>query len=244
MSEGPPHLEPPSTGGLKWYYMPWVRRARRHVLRFLLLLACASAVYLAICTALVVAYRWIDPPTTMVQSQRRLEALFEDREYGKIYQPLSGSAISSHLFNAVVAAEDNRFFEHSGFDWEAIETAYREGGRRGGSTISQQLAKNLFLSTHRSYLRKAFEVPLTIMIELILPKERILELYVNIAEWGVGLFGVEAAAQEHFGVGAGQLDRRQAAALASCLPDPRRRTPRLRGWYTNVILRRMNQLGY
>ena len=239
-----PHGEPQPPRGLSFDRSSLFRAVGRSALGAGALVVAGTFAYLVFCTALVIAYRWIDPPTTVVQSQRRLEALVDGRDYERIYIPVSRDDVELHLLHAVVAAEDNLFYEHSGFDWKAIETAYREGGRRGGSTISQQLAKNLFLSTHRSYLRKAYEVPLTVVIELILPKDRILELYVNVAEWGDGIFGVEAAAQRHFGVAATHLTRRQAAALASILPDPRRRGPRLTGRYTNVILRRMNQLGY
>lgn len=203
--------------------------------------------YFTLCSLLLVLYNWVYPPTTGVQIQRRVEALFADRqqnEYRKRYKPRSVPEISPHLLHAVVAAEDTRFFEHEGFDWEAIRQAYEEGGRRGGSTISQQLAKNLFLTTHRSYVRKAFEVPLTFLTELLLRKDRILEIYVNVVEWGDGVYGVEMAARSYFNVSAESLSRTQAAALASCLPDPRRRRPRTGSWYTNVILRRMDALGY
>lgn len=219
-------------------------RFGRSVRRFVLVLCLAPLAYIGLSANLILAYRWLDPPVTTVQVQRQLEALWADGSYRLVYRFRPASAISSHLTGAVVAAEDNRFYDHRGFDLGAIETAVREGGRRGASTISQQVAKNLFLTTHRSYLRKAFEVPLTIVLELFLPKERILELYVNVAEWGDGVFGAEAAAQHYFGISADQLSRQQAAALAACLPDPRRRQPRLDGRYTRIILNRMNQLGY
>ena len=244
MAEVPPQPEVLTTGALRQVSSSFGRQAWLLARWCLAVLVAVVASYLAVCSTLILSYRWVDPPTTTVQFQRRLEALVAGQEYSTTYIPVDGQRVGSHIRHAVVAAEDNRFFEHSGFDWNAIETAYREGGRRGGSTISQQLAKNLFLTTHRSYLRKALEVPLTVAIELTLPKERILELYVNVAEWGNGVFGVEAASQKYFGVGADTISRRQAAALASCLPDPRRRRPRLNGWYTNTILRRMDQLGY
>jgi monofunctional glycosyltransferase len=127
----------------------------------------------------------------------------------------------------VVAAEDAKFLDHEGFDWEAIQKALERNERRGrvvagGSTISQQLAKNLFLSGERSWLRKAREAVLTAMLELALDKRRILELYLNFAEWGEGVFGAEAAARHHFGVPASQLTEAQAAWLAAILPSPRR----------------------
>ncbi len=207
-------------------------------------LAGAVAGFFLICTLLLISYNWVFPPTTGVHIQRRVQSLFVEGEYSKRYDPIPMENISRHLAHAVIAAEDTRFFEHGGFDWDAIEQAYEEGGRRGGSTISQQLAKNLFLTTHRSYLRKALEVPLTVLTELLLPKERILELYVNVVEWGPGVFGAESASRHYFNVEARQLTRSQSAALAACLPDPLRRRPRTGGWYTQIILRRMDAMGY
>jgi len=135
--------------------------------------------------------------------------------------------ISVHLKRAVVAAEDAKFVGHEGFDWEAIQKAIEKNERRGkvvagASTISQQLAKNLFLSGQRSWLRKAQEAAITWMIESIMSKRRILELYLNFAEWGEGVFGAEAAALHHFNVPAAALDLEQAAWLAGVLPSPRR----------------------
>jgi monofunctional biosynthetic peptidoglycan transglycosylase len=126
----------------------------------------------------------------------------------------------------VIAAEDARFSEHEGVDWEAVQKAYeanRKRGRpaRGGSTITQQLAKNLFLSPERSYLRKAQELVLTYMIEFAWDKRRILEVYLNVAEWGEGVFGAEAAARHYFGTSAAQLGGEQAAHLAAMLPRPK-----------------------
>ena len=127
----------------------------------------------------------------------------------------------------MIAAEDSGFSRHDGVDWEAIERAARENLRqgkirRGGSTITMQLAKNLFLSSERSYLRKGQEFMITVMLELVLDKRRILELYLNTAEWGVGVFGIEAASRHYFGIPAGQVDAMQAAWLASILPAPKR----------------------
>ena len=135
--------------------------------------------------------------------------------------------ISGHLKRAVVAAEDAKFLDHEGFDWEAIQKAIEKNERRGrvvagASTISQQLAKNLFLSGERSWLRKGQEAVITWMIETLLSKHRILELYLNVAEWGDGVFGAEAAARQHFGVPAAALSSDQAAWLAAILPSPRR----------------------
>ena len=135
--------------------------------------------------------------------------------------------ISPHLKRAVVAAEDAKFLDHEGFDWEAIQKAMEKNERRGkvvagASTISQQLAKNLFLSGSRSWLRKGQEALITWMMERTLSERRILELYLNVAEWGEGVFGAEAAARHHFGVPAAALLPEQAAWLAAILPSPRR----------------------
>ncbi len=151
------------------------------------------------------------------------------------------SRISEHLKRAVVAAEDAKFLDHEGFDWEAIHDAMRKNERRGkvvagASTISQQLAKNLFLSGHRSWLRKAQEAAITWMMERTLSKRRILEVYLNVAEWGEGIFGAEAAARHHFGVPAAALSMEQAAWLAAILPSPRRYD---RGRETPYIVGRM-----
>ena len=135
--------------------------------------------------------------------------------------------ISTNLKRAVITAEDARFAEHEGVDWDAIEKAYQDNlkkGRpaRGGSTITQQLAKNLFLSPDRSYLRKAQELVITYMIEAFWDKRRILEVYLNVVEWGDGLFGADAAARYYFGTTAAQLTPEQAARLAAFLPNPKR----------------------
>lgn len=135
--------------------------------------------------------------------------------------------ISKHLKRAVIAAEDAKFLNHEGFDWEAIHKAMLKNEQRGrvvagASTISQQLAKNLFLSSQRSWARKAQEAAITWMMERTLSKRRILELYLNVAEWGEGVFGAEAAARHHFGSSAAALGPEQAAWLAAVLPSPRR----------------------
>lgn len=163
--------------------------------------------------------------------------------------------ISRNLKRAVIASEDANFTEHEGVEWDAIRKAWeynqrqaaRESSkRRGGSTITQQVAKNLFLSGDRSYLRKGQELVLAYTIEHVMTKERILELYLNVAEWGVGVFGAEAAAQHYYGVGAAQLSASQAARLAAMLPNPRyydkhRNTSYLNA-RTGTLLRRMNMV--
>ena len=167
-----------------------------------------------------------DPRTTaFIEAQR--EALAERRPAVAIrWQWVGYSRISPHLKRAVIAAEDANFTEHDGVDWDAVEKAYERNLRRGrvthgGSTITMQLAKNLFLSGDRSYLRKAQELVIAYMLEAVMGKERILEIYLNVAEWGVGVFGAEAAARHHFGVSASQLGPAQAARLAAMLPRPR-----------------------
>jgi monofunctional biosynthetic peptidoglycan transglycosylase len=134
--------------------------------------------------------------------------------------------ISINLKKAMIAAEDAKFVDHEGFDWEGIQNAMDKNFRKGrvvagGSTISQQLAKNLFLSGERSYWRKAEEAAITVLLEAILDKRRIFELYLNVIEWGNGVFGSEAAARHYFGVGAAELSAEQAARLAAMAPNPR-----------------------
>jgi monofunctional glycosyltransferase len=142
------------------------------------------------------------------------------------YQWVEYEKISRNLKRAMIAAEDSTFVEHEGFDWDGIQLAMEKNKKRGryvagGSTITQQLAKNLFLSPEKSYLRKGQEAIITLMLEYTLDKERILELYLNVIEWGNGVFGAEAAARRYFGVSAAQLSAEQAAKLAAMAPNPR-----------------------
>src|SRR3954464_5350228 len=167
-------------------------------------------------------------PSSTAFMERRLEVLrVKDPAAALRYQWVPYERISVHLKRAVVAAEDARFLDHQGFDWGAIQKAMAKNEKRGrvvagASTISQQLAKNLFLSGERSWLRKGQEAAITWMLERIMSKRRILELYLNIAEWGEGVFGAEAAARYHFGLAASRLGPEQAAFLAVILPSPRR----------------------
>ncbi len=205
--------------------------------------------YLGFCMLCLTAYTLIFPLTTGVQVQRRIEAVVSGSAYSKAYDPTPMAEISRHLPHAVVAAEDGRFYVHAGIDWEAIREAVEDNRRRGrtwrgGSTITQQLVKNLFLTTHSSLVRKAFEVPLTYAAELLLSKERILELYLNVIEWGPGVYGAQAAAQHHYNRDADALSRSQAAALAAVIPSPRTRTPQRMGGYARTIERRMRQMGW
>ncbi|HJR76342.1 MAG TPA: monofunctional biosynthetic peptidoglycan transglycosylase [Nitrospiraceae bacterium] len=171
-----------------------------------------------------------NPKETALIEARRVEA----KEKGRTLRPqwvwVPISRISPYLQRAVVATEDASFFQHEGFDWEGIKDAavYNlEAGefKRGGSTITQQLAKNLYLSPQRSLLRKAREALITRSLEHQLTKPRILELYLNVAEWGHGIFGAEAAARHHFGKSAAELSMEEAALLAAILPSPRRYDP-------------------
>jgi len=148
----------------------------------------------------------------------------------------------------VIAAEDTRFYQHHGFDWKAIEAAAEEdmeGGRtRGGSTITQQLVKNLFFGTGRSFLRKGAESTLVPVAEFVLGKQRILELYLDEVEWGHGIYGAEPACRYYYKTSARSIDRQQAARLAAILPAPLKRRPERMNSYSAVILRRMRQVGW
>jgi len=202
------------------------------------------ATFYGVCGLALLTYTVAFPWTTGVQLQRWIEA---EPGYEQTYEPRPLSELDDALPLAVVAAEDTRFFQHRGIDWTAIGEALEENrdgdaDRRGGSSLSQQLVKNLFLTTHSTYLRKALELPLTYMAEAILSKERILELYVNVIEWGPGVYGAEAATHYHYDRPAAHLTRYQAAALAACIPNPRVRRPYRMNRYTRIILRRMDQL--
>jgi len=201
-------------------------RAGRWLWRLALLAAAALLLLQLWYLGWVALYRWVDPGETafMARERARLERVRPGAALRQRW--VDYGAISMHLKRAVVAAEDARFVEHDGVDWEAVgkalETNLKKGRpARGGSTISQQLAKNLFLSPERSYLRKAQELLITWMIEALWDKRRILEVYLNVAEWGEGVFGAEAAAQHYFGVPAARLGPEQAARLAAMLPRPK-----------------------
>jgi monofunctional biosynthetic peptidoglycan transglycosylase len=168
------------------------------------------------------------PPPSTSFMEHRYEELRAKQTDARLYQVwVPYAAIADSLKRAVIAAEDAKFADHEGFDWEGIQKAMEKNQRKGkivagGSTITQQLAKNLFLSGERSWWRKGQEAIITEMLEAAMNKERILEIYLNVVEWGDGIFGAEAAARHYFGVGAAKLSARQAALLASMLPAPRR----------------------
>ncbi len=196
----------------------------------------------------LVSARWIDPPTTAVHMQRRVQAWMQGKPYRERYQFVPLNQISPDFQHAVIAAEDARFFQHHGFDWHAIQLAAdsdMEGGRiRGGSTITQQLVKNLFFGTGRSFLRKGAEFTLVPVAELVLGKRRILELYLNVVEWGPGIYGAEAASRYYYKAPARTLDRQQAAQLAAILPAPLKRRPEHMNQYSAIIQERMRQMGW
>ena len=189
-----------------------------------------------------------NPASTSFMDQRLAALHDKDPGANLKHQWTPYARIAKSLKLAVIAAEDTAFVDHEGFDWKGIEKAFEKNRKKGkvvagGSTITQQLAKNLFLSGERSYLRKAQEAVITWMLEDRMDKDRILEIYLNVVEWGNGVFGAEAAARHYFGVSAGQLTREQAARLAAMLPNPRfYDRNRNTGWLarkTQMILARM-----
>jgi monofunctional glycosyltransferase len=202
-------------------------------------LACFSLLYL----------RWFRPLTTGVQVERRVQAVLGRKPYQKHFEWVQLGSISPSLQHAAVAAEDARFYQHHGIDWTEVgkvaEESLEEGEVvRGGSTITQQLIKNLYLTTARSPIRKAAEFALVAPTELILPKNRILELYLNVIEWGPGVYGAEAAARYYYHTSADRLTREQAVRLAAIIPSPRRRKPARMNDYAAKIETRMEQMGW
>ena len=196
----------------------------------------------------LVAARWIDPPSTAVQMQRRLQAWLRGTPYRKQYKFILLGQMSRDLQHAVIAAEDARFYQHDGFDWHQIQIAAEddlEGGRtRGASTITQQLVKNLFFGTGRSVLRKGAEFTLVPVAEFVLGKQRILEIYLNVIEWGPGIYGAESACRYYDGSTARNIGREEAARLAAILPAPLKRRPERMNRYSAIILERMAQRGW
>lgn len=203
----------------------------------------------ALAALLLLPLRWIYPWTTAVQAQRRVESLWSRKAYTKRYSPVPLARISPHLQHAVLAAEDGRFYQHWGIDWKELGKVAEHGledGKlsRGASTITQQLVKNLFFTTHRNPLRKAAEFTLAPMAELILQKQRILDLYLNVIEWGPGVWGAEAASQSYYGTSAAGLSRDAAARMAAVIPAPSRRRPAAMHRYGDEILGRMSRMGW
>ncbi|MGA7157195.1 MAG: monofunctional biosynthetic peptidoglycan transglycosylase [Acidobacteriaceae bacterium] len=242
-SKSPRHLLPPLT---------WRSAA-------LALLTTLAALWLLAALTLV-ALKWIDPPTTAVHAERRIESWFGDKPgdtpnnkpYDPHYTFVPLSRISPDFQHAVIAAEDARFYQHHGFDFHQIQLDaasdledHKPHHRiRGASTLTQQLVKNLFFGTGRSIFRKAAETTLVPVAELVLGKQRILELYLNVVEWGPGIYGAEAASRYYFHTSARNLNRHQAAELAAILPAPLHRRPDHMTHYTALIQTRMHQMGW
>ncbi|MDF3933035.1 monofunctional biosynthetic peptidoglycan transglycosylase [Pseudomonas citronellolis] len=198
---------------------PSMRNLLRRLFKFLVYFALGSV-------AVVIVLRWVPPPGSMLMLERKLQSWFNGQPIDLQRDWQSWDEISDNLKIAVIAGEDQKFAEHHGFDLPAIEQAlaHNERGKsvRGASTISQQTAKNLFLWSGRSWLRKGLEAWFTVLLETFWPKQRILEVYLNSAEWDSGVFGAQAAARHHFGVDADKLSAQQAAQLAAVLPNPRK----------------------
>ena len=230
---------------------PGISRLRRFLpgLRiFVRWLVIGAALLWLLAALTLVAARWIDPPSTALHMQRRLQAWIGNTPYHERYTFLPLSEISPDLQHAVVAAEDARFYQHHGFDWHEVQIAAEDdldGGRlRGASTLTQQLVKNLFFGTSRSLLRKGAEFTLVPVAELVLGKRRILEIYLNVVEWGPGVYGAEAACQYHDGIPARNAGREQASRLAAILPAPLKRRPERMNRYSGLIQERMRQMGW
>ena len=205
--------------------------------------------FYGMCSLSFLYLRWFPPLTTSVQIQRRLESVFAGEKYRKQYDFMRLTEISEHLVHAAIASEDARFYDHSGIDWIELQTvvtsAWRQGElQRGGSTITQQLVKNLFLTAYRSVFRKGLEFTLAPLAELFLSKRRIIELYLNVIEWGPGVYGAEAAARFYYEASARHLNREQAARLVACLPSPLTREPEEMDRRSAQIVARMREMGW
>jgi monofunctional glycosyltransferase len=201
-------------------------RIVRWTWRVFVAIVVVASLWLAWIAAHIGWYRFQPPGETAFMAQRMDELRARNAKAVLNYRWVPYARISAQLKRAMIAAEDARFAEHDGFDWDGIRNALEKNRKAGhvvsgGSTITQQLAKNLFLSPARSYWRKAEEAIVTVMLEAMLPKQRIFELYLNVIEWGNGVFGAEAAARRYFGIGAAQLSAEQAARLAAMTPSPR-----------------------
>jgi monofunctional biosynthetic peptidoglycan transglycosylase len=222
---------------------------RKSFLRsFVRWLAIGVVVLWSLAALILLGARWIDPPSTAVHIQRHLQAWIHHSPYHERYKFIPLGEISRDLQHAVVAAEDARFYQHHGFDWHEVQIAAEddfEGDRtRGASTITQQLVKNLFFGTGRSIVRKGAEFTLVPVAELVLGKKRILEIYLNVVEWGPGIYGAESACHYYDGTAARSVSREQAARLAAILPAPLKRRPERMNNYSVLILERMRQMGW
>ncbi|HXF78143.1 MAG TPA: monofunctional biosynthetic peptidoglycan transglycosylase [Usitatibacter sp.] len=215
--------------------------------------AAAIALFLAVQVSFFLRLWWWrdhDPRATAFMNERLAQMRTKNPQAALQHRWVPYDRISANLKRAIVVAEDSRFVDHEGFDWEAIEKAREKNQKKGkvvagGSTISQQLSKNLFLSPSRTPWRKGQEALITVMMEHLMDKRRILEIYLNVIEWGDGVFGAEAAARHYYGVGAASLGPEAAARLAAIVPDPRRydhnRTSAFIARKSQTILARMPQ---
>jgi len=222
----------------KWRWVKWI-----FILPILLFLVVQLYFFLQI-------WWWVGHNPSMTSFMREQQAALQEKNpkanIQQVWVPYN--RISNNLKRAIIASEDANFSEHEGVDWEALQKAYEKNTKKhkvvsGGSTITQQLAKNLFLSGSRSYVRKGQELIITFMLESLMDKERIFEIYLNVVEFGTGTFGAEAAARHYYGVSAANLSAVQAAKLAVMLPNPRyfdkHRDSNYLARRTGVILRRM-----
>lgn len=207
--------------------------------------------FLLVTVLWVLTYRFINPPITLLMIQRNMERSAEDKPAKMEKNWVKFEDISDNMKRAAVSAEDQLFLTHVGFDIKAIEKAFKANQKskkvKGGSTISQQTAKNVFLWPGRSWVRKGFEAYFTLLIEILWSKERILEIYLNVIEMGDGIYGAEAAAQAYFGKSCRSMTRSQAALIAACFPNPRRWSPKKPTSYIQhrkyLIMRNMRRLG-
>jgi monofunctional biosynthetic peptidoglycan transglycosylase len=224
-------------------------RKKRSWLTWLLLgIAGVVVLFYLTCALLIFSLRIVNPPTTAVQMQRQIGALLAKHKYQVHYLYVPLSRIAPDLQYAVIAAEDGRFYVHNGFDWIEMQKVMKtdlakHSLGRGASTITQQLVKNLFLGTQRSIIRKGIEFTLVPMVELMLNKNRILELYLNVIEWGPGIFGAEAASEHWYRIPASEVNRDQAARLAAIIPNPHKRAPAHENEYSAEIQERMKTMG-
>jgi monofunctional biosynthetic peptidoglycan transglycosylase len=207
--------------------------------------------FLSVSILWVLAYRFINPPITLLMIERNIERKTDGKTFKTDKKWMRFDDISDNMKRAAVSAEDQLFLKHMGFDIKAIEKAYEsnEKGKKvkGGSTISQQTAKNVFLWPGRSWIRKGFEAYFTLLIEMLWSKERILEVYLNVIEMGDGIYGAEAASQAYYGKSCSSLSRAEAALIAACFPNPLRWTPAHPTRYIQhrqyLIMRNMRRLG-
>lgn len=207
--------------------------------------------FLTVTILWVLFYRFVNPPITLLMIQRNIERSSAGKAHRMEQKWVDFEEISDNMKRAAVSAEDQLFLKHIGFDVKAIEKAFQTNKKgkkiKGGSTISQQTAKNVFLWPGRSWVRKGFEAYFTLLIEILWSKERILEVYLNVIEMGDGVYGAEAAAQAYYGKSCRKMSRAQAALIAACFPNPRRWTPKKATSYIRhrqyLIMRNMRRLG-